>query len=69
MRLLHLVAKRIAPEFRDKTWKAFWLTFVDGVDIQVAGQQLGMSAGAIYIARSRVMNRMKEEIARIESED
>ena len=53
-------ARRIREEFTDSTWNAFWLTSVDGVSIARAAGELAMSTGAIYAARSRVMNRLQQ---------
>jgi RNA polymerase sigma-70 factor (ECF subfamily) len=42
------------------TWDAFHLTHMEGVSIADAPKQLGISIGNVYIARSRVMNRLRE---------
>jgi RNA polymerase sigma-70 factor (ECF subfamily) len=42
------------------TWDAFHLTHMEGVAIADASKQLGISIGNVYIARSRVMNRLRE---------
>ena len=42
------------------TWDAFHLTHMEGVSIADASQQLGISIGKVYIARSRVMSRLRE---------
>lgn len=55
-------AERVQPEFQASTWKAFWLTAVEGRDAQDAGKQLGLSPGAVYVAKSRVLARLREEI-------
>jgi RNA polymerase sigma-70 factor (ECF subfamily) len=55
-------AERVRDEFHSSTWKAFWLTAVEGRDAQDAGRQLGMSPGAVYVAKSRVLARLREEI-------
>jgi RNA polymerase sigma factor (sigma-70 family) len=52
-------AARIRHEFRPATWQAFWKTCVDGLPIRRVADELGMSAGAIYVARSRVMARLR----------
>ncbi len=51
-------------EFQPKTWEAFWRTAVDGVGAQEVAKLLGMSAGAVYVAKSRVLARLKEEVQR-----
>ncbi len=57
---------RIRGEFRPATWEAFWRTGVEGEEIAAVGRSLGMSAGAVYIARSRVMARLRETIQELE---
>jgi RNA polymerase sigma-70 factor (ECF subfamily) len=42
------------------TWDAFHLTHMEGVSIADASKQLGISIGNVYIARSRVMSRLRE---------
>ncbi len=61
-------ADRIQSEFQDSTWQAFWLTAVDGLSAKVAGAQLKMSAGAVYVAKSRVIARLREEIDTLTNE-
>jgi len=55
-------ARQIKDEFRRNTWDAFWLTSVEGVDINEVADQLNKSRGAIYIARSRVIRRLNEKV-------
>jgi RNA polymerase sigma factor (sigma-70 family) len=61
-RLAALAMERIKGEFQEKTWQAFWLTAVEGVAAPDAAQQVGISPGAIYVAKSRVLARLKEEV-------
>src|SRR5262245_12631882 len=49
-RLASLAMERVKDEFQPSTWRAFWLTAVEGAIAAEAGKQLGMSAGAIYVA-------------------
>lgn len=65
--LFHKVANWIKTEFQSKTWDAFWKTTVDGLDVNTVAKELSMTCGAIYIARSRVLTRIRSEIERIES--
>ncbi len=50
-------------EFQTATWQAFWKTSVVGLEVPAVAAELGLSAGAIYVARSRVMNRLREKVA------
>lgn len=59
-------SERVRHEFRDSTWEAFWRTSVKGEGIKDAAEELGISVGAVYAARSRVMARLKREVAEIE---
>lgn len=68
-RLFHWAAERVKPEFREATWRAFWLTVVETHEIEAAARQLKLSVGAVYIARSRVTARIREEIRAAEGEE
>ena len=57
-------AEKIRPGFSDTTWQAFWSTAVDQNKAGQVAAELGISRGAVYIAKSRVMAKLKETIAR-----
>ena len=59
------VAREVQREFEPKTWRAFWSTAVEDRSIQDAARTLKMSVGAVYIARSRVMSRLRSRIQEI----
>ena len=59
---LNWAADQIRPEFEPATWDAFWLTAVDGQSPEAAAAHTGKSIGAIYIARTRIMKRIRAKI-------
>ncbi len=65
LHLFHWAAARVKVDFRDATWQAFWRTVTANEPVEVVAQELGMSTGAVYIARSRVLARIKLEIATV----
>ena len=67
--LFQWAARRVQVEFREATWNAFWRTVVEGKSIDVVAAELGVSSGAIYVARSRAMARIRQEIVAAEGED
>lgn len=60
---------RVRHEFQPNTWQAFWQTAVDGVAAQDVADRLKMSTGAVYVARSRVLARLREEVLRLQNEE
>ena len=61
---------RVKHEFQRNTWDAFWQTAVDGKAAAEVGAGLKMSAGAVYVAKSRVLARLREEVRKmIDDED
>ena len=56
-----------AAGFARSTWEAFWRTGVEGQDVRIVARSLGMTPGAVHIARSRVMARIRMEIEKIET--
>ncbi|MGL6095503.1 MAG: RNA polymerase sigma factor [Fimbriiglobus sp.] len=60
---------RVRGEFQPATWKAFWGTAVDGRAAQDVGGELKMTPGAVYVAKSRVLARLREEVQRLQAEE
>ena len=58
----HMMMERVKGEFQENTWRAFWLTAVESVPVGDVAKQLAMSPGAIYVAKSRVLARLKDEV-------
>lgn len=54
--------ERVRPEFQEATWQAFWQTAVDGQSPKEVAARLHMSAGAVYVAKSRVLARLRSEV-------
>ena len=61
-RLFDWAVQQVCHEFEQSTWKAFWQTAVEAVPPKTVAGRLGMSVGAVYIAKSRVLSRLKERI-------
>jgi RNA polymerase sigma-70 factor (ECF subfamily) len=55
-------ADQVKHEFTDSTWQAFWKTGVENRPVEVVARELGLSAGAVYIARSRVLARLRQRV-------
>ena len=64
-----LAAEQVRPLFTAASWDAFWLTSVDGIAPAEVARQLGMSSGAVYIARSRVIARLRDFVERMEASE
>jgi RNA polymerase sigma-70 factor (ECF subfamily) len=58
--LLRLLAL-IEPEFRASTWQAFRQVALEGRDEVVVAAELGMSVHAVFVAKSRVLCRLRRE--------
>jgi RNA polymerase sigma-70 factor (ECF subfamily) len=47
-------------EFQPSTWKACWEQVVNGRPAALVAAELGMSVNAAYLARSRVLRRVRQ---------
>jgi RNA polymerase sigma-70 factor (ECF subfamily) len=65
-RLFGWAAEQVRSSFQESTWRAFWMTAVDGRGATETATALGISVGAVYIAKSRVLARLREEIKRVQ---
>ena len=61
-------AEQVRESVAATTWQAFHLTHLEGVSTADAARQLGISVGNVYIARSRVTARIRQEIQAAEGE-
>jgi RNA polymerase sigma-70 factor (ECF subfamily) len=53
----------VRDEFAPATWQAFWGVVVDGRPAVEVGSQLGLTPNAVYLARGRVLRRLRAELA------
>lgn len=67
--LFRFAADRVRATVHESTWRAFWMTAVEDRPADEAARNLDLSVGAVYIARSRVMSRLRDEIKKWEDED
>jgi RNA polymerase sigma-70 factor (ECF subfamily) len=54
--------KIMQSEFQPNTWKACWEHIVSGRSAADVAKQYGMTAGAVYVAKSRVLQRLRREL-------
>jgi RNA polymerase sigma-70 factor (ECF subfamily) len=51
----------LQSEFEARTWQAFWQVAVEGRPVAEVAAEMQMSPGAVYIAKSRVLKRLRQE--------
>ncbi len=60
--LLRRALASVRPEFHERTWQAFWGVVVEGRTSADVAADLDMSAGAVRVAKSRVLLRLRREL-------
>jgi RNA polymerase sigma-70 factor (ECF subfamily) len=65
--LFRWAAARVRETVKPATWRAFWMTSVEQHSIEEAARTLGLTQGAVYIARSRVLTRLRDEVRELEN--
>jgi RNA polymerase sigma-70 factor (ECF subfamily) len=66
--LFRMAAAQVQGSCAPTTWRAFWRTAVEGASAAVVAAELGLSVGAVYVARSRVLARITEQVRRLHPE-
>jgi RNA polymerase sigma factor (sigma-70 family) len=66
--LFRFAAARVRRSFQPTTWQAFWMTSVENRPVEAAAAKLGLSAGAVYVARARVLARLRDEVRQLEDD-
>lgn len=62
-------AARVKGSVNETTWQAFWKTSVDDQPCSRVANDLGISVGAVYAARFRVLAKLKAEVQTLEDLD
>ena len=60
--LLRKALESIRGEFHERTWQAFWGVVVEGRTAADVAADLDMKPGAVRVAKSRVLLRLRREL-------
>jgi RNA polymerase sigma factor (sigma-70 family) len=59
---------RVRRSVKPLTWEAFQLTAIQQRSVDEVAEQLKINRGMVYVARSRVISRLRDEVSRLEQE-
>ncbi|HEX5103080.1 MAG TPA: sigma-70 family RNA polymerase sigma factor [Pirellulaceae bacterium] len=59
----HRLLEMLKGDFEPKTWQAFTRMALDGLPAADVAQELGLTTNAVFIAKSRVLARLRQEAA------
>jgi RNA polymerase sigma-70 factor (ECF subfamily) len=65
-RVFNWAAAQVRTEFRTSTWQSFWMAGVEGRPAREVAESLGLTVGAVYHNKSRVMARLRQRIEQAE---
>jgi RNA polymerase sigma-70 factor (ECF subfamily) len=60
--LIQRMLGRLEPDFRTSTWRAFHRVVLEGATPEMVAAELGLTVNAVLIAKSRVLQRLREQI-------
>src|SRR5262249_41950332 len=58
-RVFAWACEQVKRDVAEATWQAFWRTAVDGLPGKQVAAEVGLSIAAVYLARSRVLARLR----------
>ena len=61
--LLRRTLRILQSDFPEPTWRAFWLHVVEGRPAAEVAALVHLTPNAVYLARGRVLKRLREELA------
>ena len=67
--LFHYAANIVKQDFTPATWHAFWMTAVEGLGGQEVAEKLELTVAAVYLAKGRVMKRLKDQVRLLVGDD
>ena len=63
--LFKWAAELVKRRINDSSWQAFWKTTIDGTPSIEVAQELGMTVGAVYTAKCRVIAHLQKQLEEI----
>ena len=63
LHVAHQLLQQVEPDFTAQTWAAFTRVAIDGQRADAVAVELGISTNAVFIAKSRVLSRLRREAA------
>jgi RNA polymerase sigma factor (sigma-70 family) len=66
--LFALACEQVRRDFNQSTWQAFWLTAIQGKSGKQVADVLSMTSAAVYLAKRRVIARLRQQIAYLRAE-
>jgi RNA polymerase sigma-70 factor (ECF subfamily) len=60
------LAEQVRSQVQPATWEAFWETAVVGSPAPQVAEKLGLSVGAVRVARCRILHRLRTALAELE---
>lgn len=66
--LFRTAANKVQQRVREVSWMAFWRTTVGGESPQTVAKSIGVSTLAVYKAKHRILQQVREQIAFLEGE-
>lgn len=68
-RIFEWAVEQVRGEFQGPTWQAFWRTAVLNEKPKAVAEGLGMTVGAVYVYKNRVLTRIKRKIEEADPEN
>lgn len=57
-----VAVQKVKPQVHTKTWRAFWSSAVEKLSVDLVAEELDMTPGSVYVARSRVMKKLQDAV-------
>jgi RNA polymerase sigma-70 factor (ECF subfamily) len=67
-RLFAWAAEQVRRGCQESTWRAFWLTAVEGWSGKEAARAVGLTPAAVYLAKRRVMARLQDQLRQVQGD-
>lgn len=64
--LFQRASEQVRTEVRPQTWQAFWDVAVSGISVAETASKLGMTTGAVRVAKCRLISRLSVVVAEME---